>query len=414
MGAAVASLQPLLERDFRLLFLGRATATFGNAIAPVALVFAVLDITGSKTDIGLVLAARSLPQVLFLLVGGIWADRLPRHRVMVVSDLVSGAGQAALAALLILGEADIWHLVAFGALNGTATAFFFPASQGIVPQTVPGWLLQQANALLRLVYNASFIGGAAIGGLLVAAFGSGTAIAVDAGAYIVGAVFVGSMRLPATLSLARATFLTDLAVGWNAFRARKWLWVIVLQFSLVNAVHSGAFAVLGPVVAASELGGARVWGLIVATQSLGMVAGAILGLRLRPRRMLLAATLVVLLMPGVLLALGVPLALPVIICAAFAAGIGIETFGVLWDTTMQQQIPGEMLSRLYSYDMLGSLALVPAGYALAGPIAELIGVTATLWSAAAVVVVATLPVLLVRDVRTLERKPAPIVGERSS
>jgi len=177
-----AGFGPLREREFRLLFLGRATTSFGNAIAPVALVFAVLDITGSKTDIGIVLAARSLPQVLFLLIGGIWADRLARHRVMVVSDLVSGASQAAVAVLLILGEAEIWHLAAFGAVNGAATAFFFPASLGIVPQTVPEALLQQANALLRLVLNASFIGGAAIGGVLVAAFGSGTAIAVDAGA----------------------------------------------------------------------------------------------------------------------------------------------------------------------------------------------------------------------------------------
>jgi len=324
---------------------------------------------------------------------------------MVVADLVSGASQAAVALLLILGEAEIWHLVAFGVVNGSATAFFFPASQGIVPQTVPAALLQQANALLRLVLNASFIGGAAIGGLLVAAFGSGTAIAFDAGAYFAGAIFVGAMRLPAMVPVASSNFLSDLAAGWKAFRARKWLWVIVLQFSLVNAVHSGAFAVLGPVVAQSDLGGAKDWGLIVATQSLGMVAGAVLGLRFRPRRLLLTATLAVLLMPGVLLALGVPLALPIILCAAFAAGIGIETFGVLWDTAMQQQIPAGMLSRLYSYDMLGSLALMPVGYALAGPIAELLGVRATLWSAAAVTAAATLPVLLVRDVRTLERKP---------
>jgi len=181
--------------------------------------------------------------------------------------------------------------------------------------------------------------------------------------------------------------------------------VIVLQFSLVNAVHVGAFAVLGPVVAESELGGARDWGVIVAAQSLGMVSGAIVGLHFRPQRILLAATLAILLIPGVLLSLGAPLALPIILCTAFTAGIGMETFGVLWDTAMQQQIPTEMLSRLYSYDLLGSIALVPIGYAAAGPIAELLGVRATLWTAAAVTIGATLPVLLVRDVRTLERKP---------
>jgi MFS family permease len=176
--------------------------------------------------------------------------------------------------------------------------------------------------------------------------------------------------------------------------------VIVLQFSLVNAVEGGALNVLGPVVAEEELGGPRDWGLIVAAQAVGMVAGALIGLRFRPQRMLLAATLAILLMPGVLVVLGFPLALPVIIAAAFVAGIGIETFGVLWDTTMQQQIPGEMLSRLYSYDMLGSIALMP--------VAELLGVQTTLWAAAAVAVGATLPVLLVGDVQRLRRKPDAI------
>ena len=400
-----ASLAPLREREFRLLFLGRATAILGNAIAPVALAFAVLDLTGSKTDLGLVLTARSIPMVVFLLVGGIWADRLPRHHVMVASDLLSGASQAAVAALLILGEAQIWHLVVFAVINGSASAFFFPASQGIVPQTVPPALLQQANALLRLVLNFSFIGGAALGGILVAAFGSGTAIAIDAGTYFVGAIFIGAMRQPATLRLEASNFFADLAAGWQGFRSRTWLWVIVLQFSFVNAVEAGSINVLGPVVAKEELGGARDWGLIAASLPIGMVVGAVVGLRFQPRRMLLTATLAVLLMPTVLIALGFPLALPLIMVAAFVAGYGMETFGVLWDTTMQQQIPGEMLSRLYSYDMLGSIALMPVGYALVGPIAELVGVRATLWGCAAVTVAATLPVLLVRDVRTLERKP---------
>ncbi len=399
-----AGLAPLREREFRLLFIGRGTAVLGNAIAPVALAFAVLEITGSKTDLGLVLAARSLPQVVFLLVGGIWADRLPRHHVMVASDLISGASQAAVAALLILGEAQIWHLAVFGVINGTATAFFFPASQGIVPQTVPPALLQQANALLRLVLNSSFIGGAALGGVLVAAFGSGTAIAIDSATFLVGALFVGAMRIPATLRLESTNFLADLAVGWQGFRSRTWLWVIVLQFSLVNAVQAGSMAVLGPVVAKEELGGARDWGLIAAAVPIGMVAGAVVGLRFRPRRMLLTATLAILLMPVVLIAIAFPLTLPLIMVAAFVAGFGIETFGVLWDTTMQQQIPGQMLSRVYSYDMLGSIALIPVSFALVGPIAELVGVRATLWGAAAVAVAATLPVLLVRDVRALQRR----------
>lgn len=401
-----ASLAPLREREFRLLFLGRGVSFVGNAIAPVALAFAVLHLTGSKTDLGLVLAARSIPQIVFLLIGGIWADRLPRHQVMVGSSVVSGLSQASIAVLLLSGQAQVWHLVVFGVVNGTSTAFFFPASQGIVPQTVPPALLQTANALLRLVLNASAIGGAALGGLLVAGFGPGTAIAIDAATFGLGALFIGAMRLPANLRLQGSSFLGELGTGWREFRSRTWLWVIVLQFAFVNAVYAGAFTVLGPVIAQTRLGGARDWGFIVAAQATGFVAGGLLGLRFRPRRMLVVATFGILLESGVTLALGVPLPLISIIATAFVAGVGIETFGIMWDTTMQQEIPGELLSRVYAYDMLGSLALMPIGLALAGPIADLVGTREALWGAGAIVILATLPVFAVRDVRRLERRGA--------
>jgi MFS family permease len=399
-------LAPLREREFRLLFAGRTVSLLGSAIAPVALAFAVLDLTGSKTDLGLILAARQIPLIVFILVGGIWADRLPRNRVMVGADLVSALSQAAVATLLITGGAEIWHLVALAAVNGSSSAFFFPASQGVIPQTVPPQLLQPANALLRLGINGSLIGGAAVAGFLVAAFGSGTAIAVDAATYLLGAVFVGLMRLPASLRMEAQHFLRELGEGWREFRTRTWLWVIVIQFSLVNAVESGGLNVLGPAVAEDELGGARDFGLILTAQALGLVVGGFAGLRFRPRHMLVVATGAILLMPVVLMALGFPASLPIILAAAFLAGIGIETFGILWDTTMQQEIPPAALSRVYSYDLLGSIAIVPIGLAVAGPIADLVGIRAALWGGAAIVLLATLPVFAVRDVRTLERRAA--------
>jgi predicted MFS family arabinose efflux permease len=327
---------------------------------------------------------------------------------MVGADLVSALSQATVATLLITGTAEIWHLVALAAVNGSSSAFFFPASQGVIPQTVPPQLLQPANALLRLGINGSLIGGAAVAGFLVAAFGSGTAIAVDAATYLLGAVFVALMRLPASLKMEAQHFLRELGEGWREFRTRTWLWVIVIQFSLVNAVESGGLNVLGPAVAEDELGGARDFGLILTAQALGLVVGGFVGLRFRPRHMLVVATGAILLMPLVLVALGFPAALPIILAVAFLAGIGIETFGILWDTTMQQEIPPAALSRVYSYDLLGSVAIVPIGLAVAGPIADLIGVREALWGAAAIVVVATLPVFAVRDLRRLERRaPTP-------
>jgi MFS family permease len=397
------ALSPLAEREFRLLFVGRTISLFGSAFAPIAIAFAVLDLTGSASDLGLVLAAGFLPQVFFILVGGIWADRLPRHHVMVASDLLAGAAQAGIAAVVLTGVAEIWHLVALQVVRGIASSFFFPAAQGIVPETVSARLLQQANALLRLTRNAMQIGGAAAGGILVAAIGSGWALAFDAATYGLGAVFLLSLRLPRDLKMTERHFVRELREGWDAFRSRAWLWGIVVQFSFVNAAYIGAWAVLGPVVADEELGGAAAWGLILATQSAGLIVGAAVTLRYRPERILLVATLAIFLTAPPLLLLAPPAPVVVIALAAFAAGFGIELFGVFWDVAMQQQIPADQLSRVYSYDALGSFVFIPLGAAVAGPVADLVGVTETLVGAAIVIVAATALVLLIDEVRELRR-----------
>jgi MFS family permease len=201
----------------------------------------------------------------------------------------------------------------------------------------------------------------------------------------------------------QTSMLAELRDGWREFKARTWLWVIVVQFSFVNAAESGAQNVLGPAIARDELGGAAAWGAILAAESAGLIVGGLLVLRFKPRRMLLVATFGILLMPFVLLALAGALPVPLIMATAFVAGLGVETFGVLWDTTMQQQIPQEKLSRLYAYDMLGSIMFVPIGLALAGPLADAIGVDETLWAAFACILAVTLAVFFVPDVRNLTR-----------
>ena len=399
-----ATLAPLAERGFRLLFLSRTVSFIGNAFATTAIAFAVLDVTGSKADLGYVLAARAAPQVVFLLVGGVWADRLPRHLVMVGSNVVSGASQAVLAVLLLTDSAQFNELIVLAAINGTSSAFFFPASSGIIPQTVPAGLLQPANALLRLGLNASSISGAALGGLVVAATSPGWAIAVDSLTFIAAAVLISLLRLPPRERQPGSRFFAELAQGWLEFRSRTWLWAIVLQFAIVNAAWTGSTNVLGPAVAKEHFGGAAAWGAILAAESIGLVCGGLVMLRLRPRRMLLAATFGILLLPLSPLSLAFPLALPAVVAACFLAGVGVESFGVLWDTTMQQEIPAEKLSRVYSYDALGSFALIPVGFAAAGAISAAIGTKATFFGATALITGATLLVLLIRDVRTLERR----------
>jgi MFS family permease len=394
------------EREFVLLVLARTISMAGGTFANVALAFAVLELTGSKADLGWVLAARSLPQVVFILAGGIWADRLPRHHVMVASNVLSGLSQGAVAVLVLSGEARIWHLVVLSAVNGASSAFFYPASAGIVPQTVPARLLQNANAVLRVGMNASVIGGAALGGLIVAATSPGVGLAVDAGSFLLAASFTAFMRIPKSLRIEASNFLAELAEGWREFSSRPWLWAIVVQFGFVNAVEVGTGQVLGPVIARDHFGGAAGWGLILTAQSLGLVAGGLVLLRFRPRRLLLAATLGFLLTIPFLLALAVPLPLIGVIVAAGLAGIGAEVFQVLWETTMQQEIPQEKLSRVSAYDMLGSFVLVPLGFAVVGPVSVLLGTRETILAAAAISLTATLAVLLIRDVRTITRREA--------
>jgi MFS family permease len=411
IGANARRLGALAEREFRLLFLALTVSFIGSAFANIALAFAVLDLTGSKADLGYVLAARTVPMVAFLLVGGIWADRLPRHHVMVASNVLSGLSQAAIAALLFAGHAQIWQLAVLAAVNGGSSAFFFPASSGIIPETVPKPLLQQANAVLRLGRNGSVIVGGAVAGFVVYATSPATGIAVDAATFLAAAALTAAMRLPRSVHMESSNFLADLTLGWREFTGRAWLWAIVIQFGFVNAVQQGSEGVLGPAVSKDHYHGAAGWGLIGAAQAVGLVIGGVLMLRLRPRRMLLVATLGFLFSAPLLFGLAVPLPLVTVLLLGVLAGIGTETFGVLWDTTMQQEIPQDRLSRVYSYDALGSFALIPLGLAVAGPVAEAIGTRATLFAAGLISLTATLAVLLVRDVRELRRREPVVVRE---
>lgn len=393
----------LAQRSFRLLFAGRSFSMFGNALAIVAIAFAVLEVTGSATSLGLVLAARAASELVFLQVGGVIADRLPRQRVIVGADLLAGLCQALAATLLITDRIELWQLVVLESLHGACFAFFMPASTGLVPQTVPARLLQPANALLRLSINGTQIVGAGVGGLLVAAAGPGTALAVDAVTFLLSAGCFALLRLPEAPVAATERFLSQLRTGWREFRTRRWLWVIVAQFSIVNAAVNGALFVLGPLIAQRELGGAAAWGGVLAAQSAGLLLGALLGLRFRPRRPLLAASLGVLLELPLLALLALAAPVPLLAAAAIVAGFGVEIFGVQWDTSLQAHVPGEVLSRVSSYDALGSVVFVPLGLAVAGPLAAGIGIAPAIWAATVLVGVATLAALAVAEVRDLPR-----------
>jgi Transmembrane secretion effector len=394
---------PLAQRNFRLLVGCDVTSMVGSAMATVAVPFAVLASGGSVSDIGYVAGAGLVPTVVFLLFGGVLADRVPRQQVMVAANIGQGLAQAGFACLVLTGSAQLWEMMLLTAARGCAFGFYMPASQGLLPQTVAPDQLASANAVRRLGLNGAQIAGAALGGLVVAAVGAGWGLVADAASYGIAAVLRNGMRFGDLPPVVRSGIMRELRDGWHAFTSRRWLWMIVIQFGLVNALFIGAFNVVGPALAKAKLGGAGSWGLILAAQSAGAVLGAALMLRYRPRHLLRAASLGVPLLALPLLALAAPLAVALIAAAALLAGAGVEIFEVNWSIALQEQIPPNLLSRVAAYDALGSSALTPLGTALAGPIALTIGTSATLAGAGAAVIASAAAVLAVPEVRALTR-----------
>jgi MFS family permease len=400
---------PLREPQFRRYFAGQATSYIGDGLLPVAISFAVLDLTGSASDLGFVLAVRMVPVVLFLLVGGVWADRLPRQLVMIASDLVRGGAQAMLAVLLLTETAELWHLLVLQAVYGAGEAFWRPASTALLPSIVSGGRLQDANALMAVTVNGAYTVGPAVAGVLVATVGSGAAIAIDAATFGVSTVALLTLRVPALQRPAEpTTFLADLREGWREFVSRTWLWVVVAHAALFLLFVTTPFMVLGPVVADRELGGADDWGFIAAAIGVGVIVGSAAASRLRPARPLAVGVFWFGLGCAVFaVGLGLPASTTVVAVAGFFCGITEGLIEVIWITTLQQRVTPTALARVSSYDTMGSFVLMPVGFALAGPAADAFGVGSVLFFAAGFAVAASVFVAFLPSVRGLRRFEDP-------
>jgi len=399
----------LAHARFRWLAAARTTGYLGNAIAPIALSFAVLDLTGSVSDLGIVVGARSIANVALLLVGGVLADRLPRAVLLQGSSLAAAATAGLMAASVLGGFASVPLLAGIGLVNGAVSAVALPASYSITPETVPGDNLQQANAILRIGTNIAAIAGASLGGLLAATAGPGWAMVVIAAVFALEAgcyVKVGGKRV----ERARAHPLAELRDGWTEFVSRRWVWVVVLQFLIVNAAMVGGQQVLGPAIADDNFGRAA-WGLALACQTAGAVAGGVFAARWLPNRALLFGVVLTVCEAPPLLALGLAPHLAVLIPAMFLAGVAMEQFAIAWDVSLQENVPGDKLARVYSYDMIGSMVAVPVGQLAVGPIAAAAGTGPTLVGCATLVVLVTGAALTSRQVRELRRRIPSEVGE---
>ena len=391
----------LSHARFRWLAAARTTGFLGNAVAPLALAFAVLDLTGSVSDLGIVVGARSVANIVLLLAGGVLADRLPRAWLLQGSSLAAAGTAALLAVSVLAGFATVPLLAVIALVNGAVAAIALPASYSITPETVPAELLQPANAILRIGTNSASIIGASAGGLLVASTGPGWAMAAVAVVFLVeaaGYVRVGGKRI----DRPRTHPLADLREGWSEFISRRWVWVVVLQFMIVNAAMSGGGQVLGPAVADETFGRAG-WGIALACQTAGAIAGGLFAVRRLPPRALLFGVALVVVFALPLLALGLAPHLAVVIPAMFLCGVAMEQFTIAWDLSLQETVPGEKLARVYSYDMIGSYVALPVGQLAIGPVAAAAGASATLVGCAVLIVVVTLAALTSREVRTLRR-----------
>ncbi|MEV0593081.1 MFS transporter [Nonomuraea cavernae] len=400
----------LRDRRFALLLSARTISVLGSAFAPVALAFGVLGLPGANaTTLSVVLTAQALPMVVFMLVGGVIADRFPRSRVMMVGELVNALAFFALAVMLLTGWTPLPALVTAAAIGGVAMAVLFPALTGIIPDVVPAEQLQAGNALLGLGANSSRVAGAVLSGITVVLFGGGWALAVSGAMFAVAALLIAALRMAPSERPAgaeRHSVLADLREGWHEFRSRQWIWVVVLQFSVMVMAIQAGHGVLGPLLAKESLGGAPAWSAFLAGEAVGTMAGVLFSLRLRPSRPILVATLLCLPIAVPYFMLGFSTPLWVIVGGAFVLGVCFDVFGVLWYTTMQREVPAESLSRVSSYDALGSLMFGPVGLMLAGPAAALVGTRNALIACGVIVLLSTLAALLSPGVRNL-RAPGP-------
>ena len=409
MPASSQTRELLADAPFVVLLSARTISMLGMAFSPVALAFGILALPGADAGtLSIVLAAQTIPMVLFMLVGGVIADRYSRARVLRWGQLLAGVAWSAIGAMLLTGVTPLWLLCTAAAIAGMAGAAVYPALTGIIPDLVPGHLLQQGNALLSMGASAARFVGLVASGAVVVWLGGGWAMVVGGSFYLVAAGLSSFLPYGGSLSQPEESPLRQLVDGWSEFRSRQWLWVCVLQWAMMLLVLQAAQCVLGPVVANAELGGASGWTAVLGGEALGAIVGVIIAMVWRPQRPILVGTLLTFAaaVPQLLLGLSSPLWLVVV--SAFFMGIGFDLFGVLWMTTMQREVPAESLSRVASYDALGSLMLGPVGLLLAGPATALFGVHTALIGAGLVSIATTVFALCFPDVRRLRsRNPAP-------
>ncbi|MFH8289137.1 MFS transporter [Streptomyces sp. NPDC018059] len=401
--AAPRPRSPLRLAAFRRFLLAQLVSATGSAMAPLALAYAVIGAGGGAGALGVVLAANTVPTVAFLLVGGVLADRLSRSRLLFGGNVLAAVAQAALALVVATGHASTGSIAACGFVSGVAVAFTTPAAQGVLPQLVAPDLLQRANALLRLPTNAVKVAGPVAGGLIVAAGGPAWALGFDALTFAGAAFLLLGLRLGAPA--ARGGALADLRAGWTGFWSRTWLWTYTAAGTVLVAAFLAGYQLLGPVVAEEHYAGARTWGLIQGAFSFGLLAGAAVCLRWKPRRLLVVAVAAGAGLALPLAAMAFGLGLPWLLVCAALAGVCLDVAGVTWVTAFQQQVPEAELGRMSAFNQVGERLAIPLGYLVVALLSNAFAERSVLLVCGGVVVATAVLNLCVRDIHRVRRLP---------
>jgi len=403
VGRLGVGLSPLGERQFRLLWLGRVASGIGDALVPVALTFAVLSIHRSATALGGVLAAFTVARVVFTLAGGVIADRFSRRTIILGSDVLRGTVEAFTAVMLLTHHMTLPLFFVTGAVFGMASAFFGPAADGLVPQTIGRDLLPQANALLNVSRNVQNVFGPAVSGALVAAAGPGYVFATDAGSFALSLAFLVRLSVDAPARGTKTRFVTEVRNGFREVTSRAWVRAPIIGFAISNVAFA-SFIVLGPIVFLHHFHHAReYWGIVSTCGSVGAIAGALLSVKFWPRQPLYAAFLATTLIAAPIAALAEPLPFPAI-AAAWGLGMGsVAVANTWWETTLQRLIPEHVYSRVRSYDILVSFVFMPVGMIAFGPIGDALGFKWTLLGAAVLALLTNVAVALTPGVRIVTR-----------
>jgi MFS family permease len=411
------------EPQYRLLFGSQVLSILGDRVTFVVLPFAVLSVGGGVTEVALVSAAQFVPFAVLALPAGVWADKHDRKRILITSDLVRFVTQLGAGLLLLTGRADVVHLAVLAGVYGAADAFFAPAFTGLLPSTVTPLNLQPANALRGLTYSVGAIVGPLLGGLLIAfAGGPGSALLFDAATFMVSVVLLAPLRpriVDAVVSGEDPTattdrFWTSLRKGWSQVRSRSWVLSFLAGMAVYHAVVLPSVFVVGPVIAQQEMDGARSWAIITAGFGTGCVIGDLLLLRWRPRFAMRVATLMMVGASCQAAVIASGLGTWPIAGLELLTGICVTNMFTLWETSVQEHVPSESLSRVSSYDYLTSAGVIPLGNVMVGFVSAAVGLHASLVAMSAVGILTALLIATVPAIRSLPRGPDLHVQPRES